>query len=375
MSNFYCAAPWRGLHINPRGDVKTCCAGDPNMLGNLNTRTIEEILYGPVMQEIRQSIRQGKSHAYCYNCVQSERYGRSERNWHNDVSPEFDCQTALDTEYLPTLIDVRWNITCNLSCNYCGDKCSSKWAALKQIPFKSGARPYYEQVCDYLEKHKESIREVALVGGEPLLLPENERLLDVIPEDCIVTLITNMSVDLADNKVFKKLVNRKKVGWSMSFDNIDKRFEYVRYGGSWPLLVDNILKIKKLCKQGQWCGIHAVYNIYNATRLTELVDWAKHIGVDTHWQSLYQPDYLDPLKHSQQIRDLAQVELEKVLARADLTDSERSFFDQAYQNYQQPSTVDLALEFKIHIQEIEQQYHPDQQGKFAELWPEFGNLL
>ena len=375
MSNFYCAAPWRGLHINPRGNVKTCCAGDPNMLGNLNTQTIEEILHGPVMQEIRQSIRQGKSHAYCYNCVQSERYGRSERNWHNDVSPEFDCQTALDTEYLPTLIDVRWNITCNLSCNYCGDKCSSKWAALKQIPFKSGARPYYEQVCDYLEKHKESIREVALVGGEPLLLPENERLLDVIPEDCIVTLITNMSVDLADNKVFKKLVNRKKVGWSMSFDNIDKRFEYVRYGGSWPLLVDNILKIKKLCKQGQWCGIHAVYNIYNATRLTELVDWAKHIGVDTHWQSLYQPDYLDPLKHSQQIRDLAQVELEKVLARADLTDSERSFFDQAYQNYQQPSTVDLALEFKIHIQEIEQQYHPDQQGKFAELWPEFGNLL
>ena len=375
MSNFYCAAPWRGLHINPRGDVKTCCAGDPNMLGNLNTRTIEEILHGPVMQEIRQSIKQGKSHAYCYNCVQSERYGRSERNWHNDVSPEFDCQTALDTEYLPTLIDVRWNITCNLSCNYCGDKCSSKWAALKQIPFKSGARPYYEQVCDYLEKHKESIREVALVGGEPLLLPENERLLDVIPEDCIVTLITNMSVDLADNKVFKKLVNRKKVGWSMSFDNIDKRFEYVRYGGSWPLLVDNILKIKKLCKQGQWCGIHAVYNIYNATRLTELVDWAKHIGVDTHWQSLYQPDYLDPLKHSQQIRDLAQVELEKVLARADLTDSERSFFDQAYQNYQQPSTVDLALEFKIYIQEIEQQYHTDQQGKFAELWPEFGNLL
>ena len=375
MSNFYCAAPWRGLHINPRGDVKTCCAGDPNMLGNLNTRTIEEILHGPVMQEIRQSIRQGKSHAYCYNCVQSERYGRSERNWHNDVSPEFDCQTALDTEYLPTLIDVRWNITCNLSCNYCGDKCSSKWAALKQIPFKSGARPYYEQVCDYLEKHKESIREVALVGGEPLLLPENERLLDVIPEDCIVTLITNMSVDLADNKVFKKLVNRKKVGWSMSFDNIDKRFEYVRYGGSWPLLVDNILKIKKLFTQGQWGGIHAVYNIYNATRLMEFFDWAKHIGVDTHWQSLYQPDYLDPLKHSQQVRDLAQAELEKVLARLDLTDSERSFFEQARQNYQQPITVDLAPEFKVHIQEIEQQYHPDQQGKFAELWPEFGNLL
>jgi MoaA/NifB/PqqE/SkfB family radical SAM enzyme len=158
MNDFYCAAPWRGLHINPRGDVKTCCAGDPNMLGNLNTQSIESILHGSVMQDIRQSIKQGKPHAYCYNCVQAERYGRSERDWHNNVSPEFDPTTASDTEHRPALIDVRWNTTCNLSCNYCGDKCSSKWAGLKGIPFKSGARPYYEQVCDYLEQHKSDIR-------------------------------------------------------------------------------------------------------------------------------------------------------------------------------------------------------------------------
>ena len=43
MNDFYCAAPWQGLHINPRGDVKTCCASDPNMLGNLNTQSIEKI--------------------------------------------------------------------------------------------------------------------------------------------------------------------------------------------------------------------------------------------------------------------------------------------------------------------------------------------
>ena len=232
MSNFYCAAPWRGLHINPRGDVKTCCAGDPNMLGNLNDDTIQEILFGPVMQEIRQSIRQGQPHAYCYNCVQAERYGRSERDWHNSVSPEFDAATAGDLEHVPVLIDVRWNITCNLSCNYCGDKCSSKWAALRHIPFRSGARPYYEQVCDYLDQHHDHIREVALVGGEPLLLPENERLLDVIPDDCIVTLITNASVDLDANRIFHKLQKRTRVGWSLSFDNVGERFEYVRHGAT-----------------------------------------------------------------------------------------------------------------------------------------------
>jgi MoaA/NifB/PqqE/SkfB family radical SAM enzyme len=375
MSNFYCAAPWRGLHINPRGDVKTCCAGDPNMLGNLNQQRIESILHGSVMQEIRQSIKQGEPHAYCYNCVQAERYGRSERDWHNNVSPEFDPTTASDTEHQPTLIDVRWNTTCNLSCNYCGPNCSSRWAGLKGIPFKSGARPYYEQVCDYLEQHKSSIREVALVGGEPLLLPENERLLDVIPKDCVVTLITNMSVDLTKNKIFDKLTQRSRVGWSMSFDNIGSKFEYVRHGGSWSQLVENIYRVKNLFSKGHWGGIHAVYNVYNATRLSEFIEWTKGIGIDTHWQSLYQPEYLDPLKQSSKIRNLAQAEIELVLSRTDLTTSERNFFEQASCHYSNPVDAVLTMELFQHIEEIETNYHVDQQGQFAKLWPEVYNTL
>ena len=63
MSNFYCAAPWRGLHINPRGNVKTCCAGNPNMLGNLNEHTIAEILNGDKLKEIRASIQAGIAHS------------------------------------------------------------------------------------------------------------------------------------------------------------------------------------------------------------------------------------------------------------------------------------------------------------------------
>jgi hypothetical protein len=47
MNSFYCATPWRGLHINPQGSVKTCCAGDPNMLDNLNEQTTEQILLSP----------------------------------------------------------------------------------------------------------------------------------------------------------------------------------------------------------------------------------------------------------------------------------------------------------------------------------------
>ena len=373
MTDFYCAAPWRGLHINPRGDVKTCCAGDPNMLGNLNENTIQEILFGPNMQEIRQSIRQGQPHAYCSNCVQAERYGRSERDWHNSVSPEFDPATADDLEHIPTLIDVRWNTTCNLSCNYCGDKCSSKWAALKRIPFRSGARPYYEQVCDYLDQHRDHIREVALVGGEPLLLPENERLLDVIPDDCIVTLITNASVDLDQNRIFHKLKKRTRVGWSLSFDNVGERFEYVRHGASWNQLEQNLDAIQRLMQnQGHWGGIHAVYNIYNATRLLELTEFARSRDISIHWQSLYQPECLDPARLGTAVHQLVCREIENVLASGLCLAPEQHFFELVRGG---AVTGDFRTELSDHVADIEGMYHQDQLGKFGQLWPEVADLL
>ena len=376
MSNFYCAAPWRGLHINPQGNVKTCCAGNPNMLGNLNTNTIEEILNTDLMTEIRASLAQGQPHEYCSNCVQAERFGAdSERAWHNRVNPGFDYATAGDLYHYPVIFDVRWNTTCNLSCNYCAPNCSSKWASIRGMPFQSGTRPYYEQVCDFLEQHYEHIHEVALVGGEPLLLPENERLLDIIPESAIVTLITNMSVDLQKNRIFQKLAQRRRVGWSMSFDNVGERFEYVRYGASWAVLKNNISIVKELMTNNDhWGGIHAVYNIYNATRLHELKEFAKDTNTTILWQNLFQPRFLDPFSHGAELAKLASAAIEDLYDQNLVTEYEQVFFNHALETYAQRMDItdaaDVDTAFRAHINDIENRYHPGTAGSFVRLWPE-----
>lgn len=379
MSNFYCAAPWRGLHINPRGDVKTCCAGNPNMLGNLNSQSIEQILNSDLMTEIRGNLSQGQAHDYCSNCVKAERFGAdSERAWHNNVNPDFDYGTAGDQYHYPVIVDVRWNTTCNFSCNYCDPSASSKWAQLKKVPFRSGTRPYYEQVCDFLEQHHDHIHEVALVGGEPLLLPENERLLDVIPESAIVTLITNLNVDLQNNRIFRRLSERNQVGWSMSFDNIGDRFEYVRYGGSWTLLQENLKIIKGLHRaQGHWGGVHAVYNIYNATRLCEFRQFVEDTNNTVLWQNLFQPEYLDPFLHGPAVAKLAAAETRRFYDMNIANPAERVFFDQALSKYDSITTAQpkVTEQFRRHIQDIETRYHPDSAGKFEQLWPEIAQCL
>lgn len=369
---FYCAAPWRGLHINPTGDVKTCCAGNPKMLGNLNQSSIEEIINSPKLQEIRNSIKQGIPHEYCSNCVQAERYGNSERHWHNKVNREFDIHS--DNEYIPTLIDIRWNTTCNLSCNYCNEWCSSKWAYLKGMTSKSGTVPYYEQVCEFLNIHKEHIKEVALVGGEPLLLPENEMLLDVVPKDAVITLITNLSLDLQKNKIFNKLADRKRVGWFISIDNIGDQFEYVRYGTNWEQMQTNINTIKEFYNKGHWAGFQVVYSIYNATRINEFLDWALPTGIPTTWQSLFHPNYLDPLYFNDAIKNLIKQEIEVILQRDDINNDIRDFFTTAKENFNNANNNSLEAEFKKHIDEIENKYHKPSKD-FKSLWPELSELL
>jgi hypothetical protein len=245
------------------------------------------------------------------------------------------------------------------------------------VPFKSGTRPYYDQVCDFIEQHREHIHEVALVGGEPLLLPENNRLLDVIPEDAIVTLITNLSVDLEHNKIFQKLAQRNRVGWSMSFDNIGSRLEYVRHGASWDLIQKNLVTIKNLMQtQGHWGGIHAVYNIYNATRVCEFRQFAQNAGVTVLWQNLFQPEYLDPFLHGPEVAAAAAEEIHKFYLSGQATAADQTFFDNSLAMYGSVTAAQPGIEqkFKQHIQDIENQYHTDQAGKFAQLWPELEHL-
>ena len=215
------------------------------------------------------------------------------------------------------------------------------------------------------------------MGGEPLLLPENERLLQVIPQYCIVTLITNLNVDLERNKIFQILRSRNRVGWSMSFDNIGPRFEYVRHGSNWDLLQHNLDVIQDLfANQGHWGGVHAVYNIYNSTRLCEFREFTHRRGLSVLWQNLFQPEYLDPFVHGLSVAEPSAREIERFYTMNLATDVEKIFFDRALQSFQtvQDDHTAMTTQFRKHIDAIESIYHPDQKDQFKRLWPELAAL-
>jgi len=372
----YCASPWRGLHLNFEGQIKTCCAGNPNMLGKISDGSIESILQSSKLKEIKKSIQQGVLHEkYCENCIRREDAGfGSERDWHNNISPDFDALTADDTEHKPALIDVRWNNTCNLACTYCSEYFSTKWASIKGLPQNMTINTQYQKVIDYIKKHKSYTKEVAMVGGEPLMMKENHALLNILPDDVLVTLITNMTVDFEKFPVPQQLLRRKRVGWSMSFDNVGDRFEYVRWGSTWEQLNKNVTTVaNKINNSQQHGGIHSVYNIYNCTRLCELKQYALDKGITILWQHVW-GDYLDPTLHNAKVRELAIKEIQKYRNTFEISESDSLFLNNTENNLQR-GTTNQSKEFLEFTDNIENKFHPDQKGQFAKLWPEIAKAL
>jgi len=369
----YCAAPWKSLHISPQSDIRVCCYGQSDF-GNLQTDDINEVMQCEELKKLRDTIKQGKLHeTYCSGCIKTEEIADlSERNWHNNIAGDFDCTTVSNDYYAPTLLDLRWNITCNMSCTYCGPTASSKWAKMlnvTELPTPSGK--YLDNVLDFISTHTGSIDTVALIGGEPLLLPPNDALLNILPDTVKIMTMTNLSIDVNTNKVYNKLVKRGNVIWTVSFDNIGEQFEYVRYGGKWETMRTNLNEL--LGKNGD-ISIMSVYSLYNATRLNEFVSWYKDNNLEANWQILTYPDCLNMLNQPK-LKDIALDELTTVLSRPDLTEYEITLFSDLSESLETAEYNDLSSELKQFTKDMELKYHPDKIGQFDKLWPEIAERI
>ena len=69
-------------------------------------------------------------------------------------------------------------------------------------------------------------------------------------------------------------------------------------------------------------------------------------------------------------------QIEKLYAMNIVAPSEQQFFDRALEKYHSITTADsdIKKDFEKHIVQNETQHHPDQAGKFEQLWPELAHL-
>jgi sulfatase maturation enzyme AslB (radical SAM superfamily) len=371
----FCYAPWTNIHINTEGAFKTCCAGD-SFIADLRVTPISEIINSKLLLEIKQDIVNNQTHKNCAPCARKEEMtSNSERRWYNDIAENKTIAIeSLEQQRLQNL-DIRWSNTCNLSCVYCGPAASSQWAAHKKIPIE---RLDYSNtmagILELIESNKGTLKNLGLLGGEPLLQKENEQLLDVIGADVHINLITNLTVPLENNRIFKKLLEKNNVVWDISFETIGEKFDYVRHGSTWETMLKNIRYLQDAVKDKprHIVGTTGVYSVYNALNLSEVHQYfAENNLPQFRWTELHYPEILSVSTLPEKFRLRAADECEKSIQYMTWHRQKTWLQEMANSLRNITGTKDNCQDlYDWHVTQ-ENTYWPDFKYRFADLWPEY----
>ena len=312
----FCVKPFNSIFLGPDGGIRPCCSlqGD---LGNLNEQTIEEILNGPISTSIRESFTRYEWPKECSLCERLKLIGPGLGELkYDDV--EHEKIMSVGAEYFKLRsMDLRWTNLCNLACNYCMPYFSSRWAQVEGKKINFLQKDNVQSLMKYIELNIDDISDIMMLGGEPLLQKENVQLLDIIAgRDIGVNILTNLTNPLNENAIANKLFARNRVDWNISMETVGDRFEYVRDGGSWEVLNDNIRILNENRPNVNRVVIFPLYCTYSAFNLVELFEWAISMNIDDIiWQVIDGfPNALAVKNLSEELRLEAIDEIDKVVS-------------------------------------------------------------
>jgi organic radical activating enzyme len=295
----FCPMPWTGLMYNFDGSVKNCIRS-AGTIGNIKDRPIKDILLGDKNLETQTRMQASQPGQDCYPCYDLERGKRSfdivsDRIFYMRELKSVPLSTYSPGKHELHTIDVRWSNLCNFACVYCGPDFSSRWASELNI---SQNKPSIQQLNDfkkYILSHADQLRHVYMAGGEPLLIKENQELLEILKkQNPDINLRINTNLSKVDTKIFEMICSFKNVHWTVSAETQDREFEYIRYGGQWKDFLDNLEIIQNLEHKISFNMLHFLLNYRS---LFDCIDYLMH-----DWKfhpnsfivgSLLAPDYLN----------------------------------------------------------------------------------
>lgn len=373
----FCVLPWTGVFIQPDGKVCNC-AITKEALGNINETDLETILHGQKNQQIKQDMLDDIMHNRCGQCHRLEKNQKnhfdqiSNRVWYIKKLKDGDLTIFDDpTNFNLRILDLRWKNTCNFACVYCDSSLSSRWAREMGQPQKIESESLLKSI-DFIYNNLQNVEHVYLAGGEPLLMKENlillEKLLSIKP-NIGVRINTNLSV--VNNDIYLLLKQFKNVQWTISVDNTNEEFEYLRYGGNWTSLVDNIHTLRN---DFSIINFNLVWCILNHTSIFKCMDFLLN-DLKFHENAiivnpLESPDWLNVNNLPNNILDNISNELIGKISRAD-------------SNYCLSNSLNLMLNFidKTFIKDLPQTFSElqkiDQRRNLdsVKIFPELYNCL
>lgn len=371
----FCPIPWTGFMYNFDGTVKNCIR-NPQPIGNLKDNSLMEILQGDVNLLTKHNMTYNKPGPTCGVCYDLERNKKSfdiisDRVFYlkelKDVN--HNIYKSIDGFELNT-IDIRWNNTCNFACAYCSPEFSSKWATELAVKIEDVPAYRVQQLKQYVFDHANQLKHVYMAGGEPLLMKENLELLEILQEkNPRVNLRVNTNLSKTETRVFEKICEFQNVHWTISVDEMETEFEYVRFGGKWQDFLRNLMIIKELNHK---ISFNMLHHLLNYLSVFDCIRFLQQLGFHNNSfiiGPLLRPEYLNIRHLPNHILELVEKELAEWINQKPGFLLENSLENMLqYIKTPMEKNIDYCL---IEIAKMDQRRNIDSRAIFPELY----NLL
>ncbi len=249
-----CPLPFVGAIVNTDGSVQ-CCSISKDFLGNVKEDSLEHILkHSEARKKIQRAMLQNKFPENCNDCYKKEKFNKN-LNFDNISNRLYHVKTLKnspfkiyndDNLFELQQIDLRWRNTCNFACVYCDSDLSSVWAKFEGQPDKMTNKAM-DETFQFVAKHIKNLKTIYMAGGEPFLIKENLKIIDLIKKenpDLLLRINTNLS--LLTPKIYNQLKEMKNVHWILSAEATNERFNYIRWPGNYQTFKNNLEKIRML---------------------------------------------------------------------------------------------------------------------------------
>jgi sulfatase maturation enzyme AslB (radical SAM superfamily) len=130
---------------------------------------------------------------------------------------------------------------------------------------------------NFFNKHIDAIEEIKFEGGEPMMMEQHFRVLELLIEkqktDVRLFYATNMTrLKLKHYNILELWNKFKSVRVQVSLDAIGEQNHYIRHPAIWDKIVDNIQSVKTACPHVD-LTIYTTIQILNCFAASKLYDW------------------------------------------------------------------------------------------------------
>jgi MoaA/NifB/PqqE/SkfB family radical SAM enzyme len=309
----FCVLPWVHLSADTDGTFSPCCLYQGTIKADDEKKhitegvTVSDIWNSKYMQDLRTDFLNNERPHECRYCWDLEDGGMKSKRI-NDLErfhkPEYTYEAV--TSEKPVYFDLKLGSICNLKCRICTFENSIKWAkdakALKLADdsivdyYLANSRwaEDYPAFWQDLLQYTDDVVQIDFAGGDPLLIKEHYRFLELLTEQ---TDVSNMAIhyntngtilppDHILNTIWPKF---KRVEIMLSIDAVGAKFEYQRHGAKWNTVEKNISKFREFENIAlQVC--HTV-NILNVLDICDFILWSEEKNLEIYFNMLYHPTH------------------------------------------------------------------------------------